>query len=46
MGQNKKIRPVVQSGNEILDVFLNSKLSAADMGIMVEIVPDCSTSLH
>ena len=39
IGQNEKIRPVVQSGNEMLDVILNGKLSAAaDAGIAVEIV--------
>ncbi len=39
IGENEKIRPVVQSGNEMLDVILNSKLSAAaDAGIAVEIV--------
>ena len=39
IGQNQKIRPVVQSGNEIIDVILNSKLSAAaEAGISVEIV--------
>lgn len=39
MGQNEKIRPVVQSGNEMLDIILNGKLSAAaDAGITVEIV--------
>ena len=38
IGENKKIRPVVQSGNEMLDVILNGKLSAADAGIAVEIV--------
>ena len=38
IGQNEKIRPVVQSGNEMLDVILNGKLSAAaDAGIAVEI---------
>ncbi len=38
MGENEKIRPVVQSGNEMLDVILNSKLSAAaDAGIVVEL---------
>ena len=37
IGENEKIRPVVQSGNEMLDVILNSKLSAAaDAGIAVE----------
>ena len=36
IGENEKIRPVVQSGNEMLDVILNSKLSA-DAGIAVEI---------
>lgn len=45
IGENEKIRPVVQSGNEMLDVILNGKLSAAaDAGIAVEIarmkVPD------
>ena len=39
IGQNEKIRPVVQSGNEMLDIILNGKLSAAaDAGIKVEIV--------
>ncbi|MGN1349995.1 MAG: sensor histidine kinase [Anaerovoracaceae bacterium] len=38
MGQNEKIRSVVQSGNEILDIIINSRLSeAADAGIRVEI---------
>ncbi len=38
IGENEKIRPVVQSGNEMLDVILNSKLSAAaDAGIVVEL---------
>lgn len=38
IGQNEKIRPVVQSGNEMLDIILNSKLSTAvDRGIAVEI---------
>lgn len=38
IGENEKIRPVVQSGNEMLDVILNGKLSAAaDAGIAVEI---------
>ncbi len=38
IGQNKKIRPVVQSGNEMLDIILNGKLgAAADAGIPVEI---------
>lgn len=45
IGQNEKIRPVVQSGNEMLDILLNSKLSvAADLGIRTDIhqvhVPD------
>ena len=39
IGQNKKIRPVIQSGNEMMDIILNSKLSAAvDAGILTEIV--------
>ncbi len=38
IGENEKFRPVVQSGNEMLDVILNAKLSAAaDAGIAVEI---------
>lgn len=38
IGENEKIRPVVQSGNGMLDVILNGKLSAAeDAGIAVEI---------
>ena len=39
IGQNEKIRPVVQSGNQMLDIILNGKLTAAaDAGIKVEIV--------
>lgn len=39
IGENEKIRPVVQSGNEMLDVILNGKLSADDdAGIAVELV--------
>ena len=39
MGENEKIRPVIQSGNEMLDIILNGKLSAAaDAGITVELV--------
>lgn len=38
IGQNQNIRPVVESGNEMLDIILNSKLSAAvDAGIQVEV---------
>ena len=38
IGENQKIRPVVESGNEMLDVILNGKLgAAADAGIRVEI---------
>jgi len=39
LGQNEKIRPVVQSGNEILDVILASRYGMArDAGIRVEII--------
>ncbi|MGN1144233.1 MAG: sensor histidine kinase, partial [Anaerovoracaceae bacterium] len=39
IGQNEKIRPVVQSGNQMLDIILNGKLAAAaEAGIEVEIV--------
>ena len=39
IGENEKIRPVVQGGNEMLDVILNGKLSADDAaGIAVELV--------
>ena len=39
IGQNEKIRPVVRSGNEMLDIILNGKLSAAvDAGVKVEIL--------
>ena len=39
LGQNKKVRPVVQSGNEMLDIILNSRLGdAMDEGILVEII--------
>ena len=38
IGQNQNIRPVVESGNEMLDIILNGKLSAAvDAGIQVEV---------
>lgn len=38
IGEQKKIRPVVQSGNEILDIILNGKLAdAVDAGIEVSI---------
>ena len=38
IGQNQKIRPVVESGNEMMDIILNGKLGAAvDAGIRVEI---------
>lgn len=38
IGQNQKIRPVVESGNEMLDIILNGKLgAAADAGIRVDI---------
>ena len=37
MGENEKIRPVVQSGNEMLDIILNGKLSAAGAEIAVEL---------
>lgn len=39
IGQAQAIRPVVQSGNTMLDILLNSKLGiAADKGIAVEII--------
>lgn len=39
IGQNEKIRPVVQSGNETLDIILNGKIAAAaDAGIEVQIL--------
>lgn len=39
IGQNKKIRPVVQSGNNIFDIILNAGIGrASDEGIAVEIV--------
>lgn len=38
IGENEKIHPVVQSGNKMLDIILNGKLSAAaDAGIAVEL---------
>lgn len=38
IGENETIRPVAQSGNEMLDVILNGKLSvAANAGISVEL---------
>ena len=39
IGENEKIHPVVQSGNKMLDIILNGKLSAANhAGVAVEIV--------
>lgn len=39
IGENEKIRPVIQSGNETLDIILNSKLGeAAGHGIVVETI--------
>lgn len=38
IGQNKKIRSIVQTGNEMLDIILNSKLTEAqDAGISVDL---------
>ena len=38
IGQNQKIRPVVESGNEMVDIILGGRLGAAiDAGIRVEI---------
>ena len=38
IGQNQKIRPIVESGNKMLDIILNGRLGAAvDAGIRVEI---------
>ena len=39
IGQNEKVRPVVQSGNQMLDIILGSRLgAAANAGIDVEII--------
>ena len=39
IGENEKIRPVIQSGNEMLDIILNGEITAAaDAGIHVEVV--------
>lgn len=39
IGEMKQIRPVVQSGNRMLDIIINGKLGiAADKGIAVEII--------
>lgn len=39
IGQAQQIRPVVQTGNNMLDILLNGKLSlAADQNIQVEVV--------
>lgn len=39
IGQNNKIRPVIQSGNDMLDTILCGRLSAAmDAGVKVEIL--------
>lgn len=39
LGQNEKIRPVFQSGNEIIDIIMGSSMRAAEeAGVEVEIV--------
>lgn len=39
IGENEKIHSMVQSGNEMVDIILNGKLSAAsDAGIAIELV--------
>lgn len=39
IGQNKKVRPVIQSGNEMIDIILSSRLNTAiDTGLHVEII--------
>jgi len=39
IGENEKIRPVIQSGNNMLDIILNGKITtAADAGIAIEIL--------
>lgn len=39
IGENEKIRPVLQSGNEMLDIILNSKITEAmELGIHVEVI--------
>ena len=39
IGEMKEIRPIVQSGNQMLDIIINGKLGiAADKGITVEII--------
>ncbi len=39
IGENKKIRSVIQSGNHILDIILNARLAdAAELGIELQIV--------
>ncbi len=39
IGENEKIRPVIQSGNETLDIILNSKLGeAAGHGVAAEVI--------
>ncbi|MBO5158577.1 MAG: GHKL domain-containing protein [Lachnospiraceae bacterium] len=45
IGQNQKVRSIVQTGNEMLDIILNSKLcSAMDAKIQVEIVKAAAPS--
>jgi len=39
IGENEKIRPVIQSGNDMLDIILNGKMTTAvDAGISIEIL--------
>ena len=39
ISENNQIRPIIQSGNEILDIILNGKLSSAeDSGVKLDII--------
>lgn len=39
IGENETIRPIVQSGNEMLDIILNGRLAAAvDAGVKIDLV--------
>ena len=43
IGQNKAVRPIIHTGNQTLDIILNSKLFAAiDAGIQVNVERACA----
>lgn len=44
IGENEKIHSMIQSGNEMMDIILNSKLSAARSWSVMETLPKRNTT--